>query len=113
MLTPESSATIRTLRFHTYGEPADVLRLERTVVPNPGVGRIRVTVHACGLTPADWALCRGLFPGALPRGIGLEVAETVDAVGEEVTDAAIGDRILGVPDYAGAPVAGRTRSNRG
>jgi NADPH:quinone reductase-like Zn-dependent oxidoreductase len=97
---------MRTLRFYTYGEPAEVLRLERTDIPSPGVGRIRVAVYACGLTPADWALCRGLFPGALPRGIGLEVAGIVDAVGEDVTDVAAGDRIVGAPDYVGAPVAG-------
>jgi NADPH:quinone reductase-like Zn-dependent oxidoreductase len=106
MSTRESAATIRTLRFHRFGDPADVLRLEHTDMPTPGAGRIRVAVHACGLTPADWALCRGLFPGALPRGIGLEVSGIVDAVGPGVIDVAAGDRILGVPDWAGAPVAG-------
>lgn len=97
---------MRTLRFHSYGEPADVLRLEETTIPAAAAGRIRIAVHACGLTPADWGLCRGLFPGALPRGIGLEVAGTVDAIGEGVVDVVLGDRVLGVPDYLGAPVAG-------
>jgi NADPH:quinone reductase-like Zn-dependent oxidoreductase len=106
MTVPEPAATIRTLRFHTFGEPAEVLRLERTDMPTPGSGRIRVAVHACGLTPADWALCRGLFPGALPRGIGLEVSGVVDAVGDGVSGVAVGDRMLGVPDWAAAPVAG-------
>ena len=69
---------MRTLRFHDYGVPADVLRLEDTVPPHPGPGQTRVAVQACGLTPADWALCGGLFAGDLPRGIGLEVAGTVD-----------------------------------
>ncbi|WP_437586084.1 NADP-dependent oxidoreductase [Sorangium sp. So ce1000] len=101
-----SNTEIRAIRFHTYGEPADVLRLERTDMPSPGAGRIRVAVAACGLNPADWALCRGLFPGALPRGIGLDVSGVVDAVGEGVTDVAVGDRVLGAADYAGAPVAG-------
>ncbi|WP_410318006.1 alcohol dehydrogenase catalytic domain-containing protein [Klebsiella pneumoniae] len=97
---------MKTLRFHHYGEPADVLQLEETSVPEPATRRIRVAVRACGLTPADWALCRGLFPGELPRGIGLEVAGIVDAVGDGVTNVAVGDRVLGVPDYAGVPVAG-------
>ncbi len=96
----------RTIRFHGYGEPADVLRLEETELPGPGAKRIRVRVHACGLNPADWALCRGLFPGNLPRGIGLEVSGTVDAVGEGVEDVAVGDEVLGPADFAGAPVAG-------
>lgn len=96
----------RAIRFHAYGEPADVLRLEETELPEPGKGRIRIAVHACGLTPADSALCKGLFPGELPRGIGLEASGIVDAVGEGVTDVAVGDRVLGVPDYAGAPIGG-------
>jgi NADPH:quinone reductase-like Zn-dependent oxidoreductase len=98
--------TMRTVRFHAYGEPGDVLRLEVTAVPAPGPGRIRVTVHACGLAPADWALCRGLFPGQLPRGIGCDVSGTVDAIGDGVTDVAIGDRVFGTADWANCPSAG-------
>ena len=100
------SVRTRTLRFHNYGEPSDVLRLEETELPGPGAKRIRVRVHACGLNPADWALCRGLFAGNLPRGIGLDVSGTVDAVGEGVEDVAVGDEVLGPVDFAGAPVAG-------
>ena len=51
--------TMRTVRFHQYGEPGDVLHLESIAVPNPGPGRIRIAVLACGLTPADWALQHG------------------------------------------------------
>ncbi len=97
---------MKTLRFHEYGEPADVLRLEEVAVPSPGAGQIRVQVHACGLNPADWALCRGLFPGDLPRGVGLDVSGTVTAVGEGVTDVHVGQRVLGVPDFRGFPSAG-------
>jgi NADPH:quinone reductase-like Zn-dependent oxidoreductase len=102
----DETATMRTVRFHEYGEPADVLRLDEAPVPDPGPGRIRVTVHACGLNPADRALYRGLFPGNLPRGIGLELSGTVEAVGEGVTDVAPGDLVLGTADYAGCPSAG-------
>ncbi len=96
----------RSIRFHEYGEPSAVLRLEQTDLGGPGTERIRVRVHACGLNPADWALCRGLFKGTLPRGIGLDVSGTVDAVGEGVRNVAIGDEVLGAADFAGAPVAG-------
>ncbi len=101
-----TTGTMRTVRFHAYGEPGDVLHLETVAVSAPGPGRIRVVVHACGLTPADWALCRGLFAGALPRGIGIEVSGTVDAVADDVTDVAIGDRVFGTADWAGGPTAG-------
>ena len=97
---------MKTLHFGEYGDPADVLRLEEVAVPSPRAGQVRVRVHACGLNPADWALCRGLFAGDLPRGVGLDVSGTVDAVGEGVTDVRIGDRVLGVPDFKGYPSAG-------
>lgn len=104
--TAAATSTMRTVRFHEFGEPADVLRLETAPVPEPGPGRIRVAVDACGLAPADWALCRGLFPGDLPRGIGCDVAGIVDAVGRDVAGVAIGDRVFGTADYAGQPSAG-------
>ncbi len=107
MVVDESSnATMRTVRFHEYGEPVEVLRMDRIAVPNPPPGRIRVAVHACGLNPADWALCRGLFPGRLPRGIGLELSGVVDAVGEGVVDVAVGDLVMGMADWAGELSAG-------
>jgi NADPH:quinone reductase-like Zn-dependent oxidoreductase len=101
-----SETTTTTIRFHDYGDPAEVLRLEQAQIPDPGPGRIRVEVRACGLNPADWALCEGLFAGSLPRGIGLDVAGVVDAVGEGVDGIAVGDAVLGSADYAGAPSAG-------
>ncbi len=104
MTDPRS--TIRALRFHEYGEPAVVLRLEEVPVPTPTAKRVRVVVHACGLNPADWALCRKLYDMGLPRGIGIDVSGTVDAVGEGVTDVAVGERVLGFADFATYPSAG-------
>ena len=107
-MSVESSpdTAMRTVRFHTHGEPSEVLRLERTPVPSPPPGRIRVVVQACGLNPADWALCRGLFAGKLPRGIGLEVSGAVDAIGDGVADIAVGDLVLGTPDWSREASAG-------
>ncbi len=96
---------MRTLRFHRYGDPAEVLQVEDAAPPVPGPGQVRVTVQACGLTPADWALCRGLFAGDLPRGIGLEVSGTVDAVGDQVrdgdVDVEVGDAVFGPAPFTG------------
>jgi len=102
-LTP---ATMKTLRVHSYGEPADVLRLEEVAVPSPTADRIRVRVHACALNPADWAVCQGFFSVPPPRGIGFDVSGTVDALGEGVTGVSVGDLVFGVPDYMGYPTAG-------
>jgi NADPH:quinone reductase-like Zn-dependent oxidoreductase len=38
--------------------------------------------------------------------VGLDVSGTVDAVGDGVSDVGVGDRVLGVADYAGRPSAG-------
>jgi NADPH:quinone reductase-like Zn-dependent oxidoreductase len=100
------TSTMRTVRFHEYGEPGDVLHLETAAVPDPDPDRIRILVRACGLAPADWAICRGLFPGDLPRGIGIDVSGTVDAVGDGVTDVAVGDLVFGSADWRGTPAAG-------
>lgn len=101
-----SAVPSRTIRFHENGEPAAVLREERVEIPDPPAGRIRVRVLAVGLNPADWALCMGFMPGTLPRGIGLDVAGTIDAVGDDVDNVSIGDLVFGVPDFIGQPSAG-------
>lgn len=98
--------TMRTVRFHGIGEPADVLILETVPVPDPGEGKIRVVVHATGIAPADWALCRGLFAGNLPRGIGCDVSGVVDAIGDGVTGVAVGDPVFGTTDWAHSPTSG-------
>ncbi|MEO7017766.1 MAG: alcohol dehydrogenase catalytic domain-containing protein, partial [Leifsonia sp.] len=101
-----SAVPSRTIRFHEYGEPADVLRQEVTEFPDPPVGRVRIRVAAAGLNPADWELCRGFMPGTLPRGIGSDLAGTVDAIGDGVTNVAVGDLVFGSADFAGQPSAG-------
>ncbi|GAA4667829.1 NADP-dependent oxidoreductase [Frondihabitans cladoniiphilus] len=101
-----SEVESRVVRFHEVGEPLDVLREERTLIAEPGEGKIRIRVSATGLNPADWELCRGFMPGVLPRGIGFDVAGTVDALGDGVTDVAVGDLVFGASDFAVQPSAG-------
>jgi NADPH:quinone reductase-like Zn-dependent oxidoreductase len=106
MSVPTSTTEMRALRLHAYGAPAEVLRLEAAPVPVPGPGQIRVRVKACGLNPADWALCSGLFARDLPRGVGLDVAGVVDAIGEGVTGVKVGQPVLGPANYLDFSSAG-------
>jgi len=46
------------------------------------------------------------MPGALPRGIGVDVSGTVDAIGEDVTDVAVGDLVFGSSDATAQSSAG-------
>jgi NADPH:quinone reductase-like Zn-dependent oxidoreductase len=109
-----SIVSSRVIRFHEIGEPLEVLREERIEVPDPPHRSLRVRVLATGLNPADWELCRGFMPGALPRGIGYDVAGVVDAIGEGAGEAGdpdhgtvrIGDVVFGTADFVGQPSAG-------
>ncbi|MGW6393960.1 NADP-dependent oxidoreductase [Streptomyces sp. NPDC055103] len=78
----------------------DVLRHESGVaVPEPGPGEVRVKVAAVGVNPVDWKRRHGwveaFYPTTFPAVPGLEFAGTVDALGEGVTDLAVGDEVLG------------------
>ncbi len=100
--TGESSATpdmSYAIRIHHTGGP-EVLRVEDLTVGEPGPGEARVRQHAVGLNYIDVYHRRGLYPLALPSGIGLEGAGIVEAVGQEVTELKAGDRVA----YAGGPV---------
>lgn len=98
--------TMRTILYYEYGEPGDVLRLEEVPVPTPKAGHVAVQVHACGLNPADWALCRGLSAKGLPSGIGLDVSGVVTAIGEGVTNVAVGDAVFSPASFMDYATAG-------
>ncbi|MGC0417795.1 NADP-dependent oxidoreductase [Embleya sp. AB8] len=98
---------MKALQFDRFGSP-DVIVLRDVPQPEPGAGQIRIAVRACGLTPADWHIVDGLLADRLPplpRGLGLEIAGTVDALGDGVTGVRIGDRVFG-PATFGGPTAG-------
>lgn len=66
--------------------------------PAPKPGRVRVTVQAAAVNPIDVKILRGLMGGSPPknaRGIGIEVAGVVDAVGDGVDAWAVGDEVFG------------------
>jgi NADPH2:quinone reductase len=74
----------------------DVLRLAERPVPEPGPGELRVAVRVSGVNPTDWKARRGgsdgelAFPEVVPNQDG---AGTVDAVGEGVDSARLGERV--------------------
>jgi D-arabinose 1-dehydrogenase-like Zn-dependent alcohol dehydrogenase len=63
-------------------------------VPAPGAGQVRVKVDACGICHSDVLVKDGLWPGLqYPRVPGHEVAGRIDAVGDNVTAWANGQRV--------------------
>lgn len=62
-------------------------------LPPPGVGEVRMRNTAVGLNFIDTYHRQGIYPVALPSGLGLEAAGVIEAIGEGVTDWKIGDRV--------------------
>ncbi|WP_068808063.1 quinone oxidoreductase family protein [Thauera phenolivorans] len=87
------------IRFHRNGGP-EVLQFEAVEPPAPAPGEVRLRQHAVGLNYIDTYHRGGLYPVSLPSGIGQEGAGVVEAVGEGVTEVAVGDRVA----YAGGPL---------
>jgi NADPH2:quinone reductase len=82
----------RAFVVHNFGGP-EVLELENREVAAPGPGEIKVRHRAIGLNFADVYNRTGLYKLPLPFVIGGEAAGEVTAVGEGVTDFAVGDRV--------------------
>jgi NADPH2:quinone reductase len=77
----------------------EVLELREVPTPEPSRGEVRVRVRATAVNRADLLQRLGLYPappGSPPDIPGLEIAGEVDAVGQDVTDLAEGDRVFGV-----------------
>jgi NADPH2:quinone reductase len=68
------------------------MRLEELPLPAPGPGQALVEVKAAGVNLFDTQLS-GLYKRDLPVTLGLEGAGIVQAVGADVSDVAIGDRV--------------------
>src|SRR3954447_16519712 len=89
---------MKAVRFHEYGAP-DVLRYEDVENPVPGAGQVRVRVAATTFNGVDGNIRAGFMqdpmPLTLPHIPGLDVAGTIDALGEAVTDLQVGDQVVG------------------
>lgn len=80
------------IRFYETGGP-EVLRYEEVTVGEPGPGQVRLRHAAVGLNYADTYFRNGTYPIPLPNGLGVEAAGIVEALGEGVTNVAVGDRV--------------------
>jgi NADPH:quinone reductase len=80
------------IRIHETGG-AEKLQVDDVPVPAPGAGEIRFKVEAAGVNFIDTYKRSGLYAVKLPHTLGQEAAGVVTAVGEGVTDFAVGDRV--------------------
>ena len=83
---------MKAIRIEQPGPPS-AMKLVDVAVGKPKAGEIRVRQTAIGLNYIDTYHRSGLYPVALPSGIGLEGAGVVEELGEGVKGFKPGDRI--------------------
>lgn len=88
------------IRVHKVGGP-EALKWEPVEEAEPGPGQVRLRQHAAGLNFIDVYHRTGLYPLPLPFTPGVEGAGVIEAVGDDVSNVGVGDRVA----YAG-PVGG-------
>ncbi len=92
------SRDMRAIVIAKPGGP-EVLELREVPTPAPSRGEVRVRVRATAVNRADLLQRLGVYPappGSPPDIPGLEIAGEVDAIGEDVTELAVGDRVFGL-----------------
>ena len=82
----------RAIRIQETGGP-EVMLLEEVEVPAPGAGQVQVEHTAIGLNFIDVYDRTGLYPQAMPGGLGREAAGLISAIGQGVRGFRVGDRV--------------------
>ena len=83
---------MRVIQVQEVGDP-NVLQCVDAPTPEPGAGEARVKIEVAGVNFIDTYHRRGWYPLPLPFTPGVEGAGIVDAVGEGVTEVAVGDAV--------------------
>jgi len=83
---------VKAIRVHAHGGP-DAMLIEDLPVPEPGPGQVLIEVKAAGVNLFDTQLRSGLYKRPLPLTLGLEGAGVVRALGRDVADIAVGERV--------------------
>ena len=90
----------KVVRIHEQGPP-EVLRIENLEVGEPGAGELRVRIEAIGLNRSEAAFRAGQYPvkPKFPTPMGYEAAGVVEALGPDLRDFKVGDRVCVLPTY--------------
>ncbi len=87
---------MKAIVYTETGDPSVLRLVDREPVP-PAPGEVRVRVVVSGVNPTDWKSRRGPGPGQSPPFPQVtpnqDGAGVIDAVGEGVSDLAVGDRV--------------------
>ena len=94
---------MRVVVITKHGDPSVLQVQERPDPPPPAAGQVRIAVRAAGVNFADHLARVGLYPAAPnpPSVLGYEVAGTVEAVGDGVDPARVGERVAAGTRFGG------------
>ena len=92
---------MKAIQFSKTGGP-DVLELVDIELPPPAAGEVQVRHTAIGLNFVDTYYRSGLYPMALPSGLGNEAAGVITSLGKGVKGFKVGDRVAYGTGAAGA-----------
>ncbi|WP_395637893.1 quinone oxidoreductase family protein [Sphingorhabdus sp.] len=102
----------RAAQIRQTGGP-DVIAWTDVELAAPGPGEVRMRNLAVGLNFIDTYHRGGLYPMALPSGLGMEAAGVIEAVGDGVTDWRVGDRVATFGPSIGAYATARNIAAHG
>ena len=83
---------MKAIRVHAAGGP-EALTLDDIPAPSPKAGEALVKVDAAGLNYIDVYFRTGMYKAELPLTIGMEAGGVVTAVGSNVSEVKVGDKV--------------------
>lgn len=85
----------KALRFTTPGSHLDIVEKEMPPIP---ANEIRIRVHKASINPCDIQMWRSPVVGlvASDKGLGRDYSGTIAAIGSDVDDWKVGDRVFGL-----------------
>lgn len=93
---------MRAVMCEAFGPP-ETLVLKEVADPEPGKGQVRIAIEAVGVNFPDTLIIENKyqFKPELPFAPGGEVAGVVDKIGEGVTNAKVGDKVMAMTLHGG------------
>jgi NDMA-dependent alcohol dehydrogenase len=82
---------VRAAVLHETDRPFEI---EDVDLSDPGPGEVSVRLAASGICHSDWNVVTGATSNPLPAVLGHEGAGVVEAIGQGVTDVAVGDHVV-------------------
>ena len=90
-----------------YGDRNTLELIDSLAVPQPAPNQVLIKVAAAAINPLDWKIRRGdlrfIMPGRFPLVLGNDVSGTIEAVGADVREFAVGDDVFCMLDTSPKP----------